>query len=152
MGMRDSVLGVAVTGFVGAAAVDTLSFLSHRLGMNPKDSWEIAAEIFLRGVPARTPVGIILGLIATVGLSMAAAGLTLLLLRWTGTDFAWLKGTVGANVFGFVTLGLFMPLLHIWPAMRDYPLAYVAALINLSIMGLIQGLLLSWWIRPMVRG
>jgi hypothetical protein len=60
---------------------------------------------------------------------------------------AWLKRLICANGFGFITLGFFMNLLHIWSQILNEPGTNMAALINLSILGIVQAVLFKRWQR-----
>lgn len=57
----------------------------------------------------------------------------------------WLKGLLVANAFGFITMGLFMRLLNIWPQIRNQPETLFTPLINLSILGVVQAQLFKSW-------
>lgn len=149
--MRDSIVGISVGSLIGAGIVNGSSLLFYLLGISPFTAWTVAAEIFLRKSLLYTPVGIIIGLIATVALSFGTAVLTLLIMRWTGKDWAWLKGIIAAHAFSFITVGLFMPLLGIAPSFRNYGLAHIGAFGNMTFLGLAQGLWLAYWQRPNVR-
>lgn len=149
--MRDSVAGISLAGFIGAAFVAGLSLVGRILGIPVMPIWEISALIFLKGGSSRTPSGIFLGLVATVALCITTSAIIYLLLRLTGRDFWWLKGVVGANAFTFVNMAFFMPLLGIAPFIRTDPTSHIIALILMTLLGLLQAGILTRWIRPAVH-
>jgi hypothetical protein len=149
--MRDSIVGIAIGSLIGASVVDGFSLIFHLLGVSPSTAWEIGSEIFLRKNLVHSPSGIILGLVATVALSFGTATLALLILRWTGRDWAWLKGIIAAHAFSFIMVGLFMPLLGIAPSFRNYGPAHIGAFVNMTFLGLAQGLWLAYWLKPAIR-
>ena len=149
--MRDTIAGISIAGFLGSLVVIGLSALFRLMGINPHAVWEISAEIFLPRGLVRTPLGIVLGLVATLVLCIITAGIIHLLLRWTGRDLWWLKGVLGANAFTFVNIALFMPLLGIAPSFRSNALAHIGALINMSVLGTLQAAFLAWWQKPGIR-
>ncbi|MHB8986873.1 MAG: hypothetical protein ACYC38_13280, partial [Eubacteriales bacterium] len=58
-----------------------------------------------------------------------------------GYDFAVLKGIIATNAFGFVTMGLFMPLLRIAPQVQSNPVTNLLGFLNLTLMGIITSLI-----------
>ncbi|MBS4031583.1 MAG: hypothetical protein KGZ63_09205 [Clostridiales bacterium] len=141
--MRDSVVQVTVSGLIGAFIINSSIYILQLLGINVLAPWLIAANVFLEQDLVTTTLGIIIGLVGTVGLSIASATIILLLLRWTGYDYAILKGIIGVNAFSFSTMGLFMPLLNITPSIRSQPLTNIIALSVLTLTGAILGALLK---------
>jgi hypothetical protein len=139
-----------LAGLLGAVLVNGLTYFFRWLGMPVSAPWEIAANVFLNPQYIHTTTGIIIGLTATAALSTAVALAISFVLKWTGDNMAWLKGVICANAFGFITLGLFMNLLQIWPQIRNEPGTNIAALINLSILGFVQALLLKRWQQNLV--
>lgn len=139
-----------LAGLLGAALVNGLTYFFRWLGIPTGTPWEIASNIFLNPQYIHTTPGIIIGLTATVALSTAIALVISFVLKWTGYNMAWLKGIICADAFGFITLGLFMNLLHIWPQIRNEPGTNMAALIILSILGIVQALLLKKWRQKLV--
>lgn len=139
-----------IAGLLGAVLVNVLTYFFRRLGIPTSTPWEIAANVFLNPQYIHTTAGVIIGLTATVALSTAVALTISFILKWTGYNMAWLKGMICANAFGFITLGLFMNLLQIWPQIRNEPGTNMAALINLSILGIVQALLLKKWQQNLV--
>lgn len=137
--MRDTAYVSAAAGLAGAAVVDGLTFLYRLFGIHTRTPWGVAAEVFLRPGLARSPAGVVLGLIVSAGLSIAAAFLICLLLRLTGRDYAVLKGVLVAETFGFVSLGLLAPLLGIAQGLKNDPVTYYVALVNLAALGAVQG-------------
>ena len=134
-----------LAGLIGAALVNGLTYLFRFLGVQTSTPWEIAANVFLNPSHIHTPSGVILGLAATIVLSAAVALLTAFVLKWTGYNMAWLKGIVCADTFGFLTMGFFMNLLHIWPQIRNEPGTNLTALVILTVLGVVQALLLKKW-------
>lgn len=144
--MRDSVLGATIAGVVGAVVVDGLTALARAAGLPIAAPWRIAADVFLTSDLIVTPLGTILGIIGTLALSTATAITILLVLGRTGCDLAWLKGLVCANGFGFLSLGAIMPALDIYPAIQHQALTNLAALVGLSLLGMVQALFLARWL------
>lgn len=144
--MRDSILGVTIAGAAGAAVVDVLSAIARAVGLPIAAPWKIAADVFLARELVNTPLGITLGIIGTLGLSTAISIAILLVLGWTGSDLAWLKGLICANAFGFVTLGAIGPALGIYPAIQRQPLTNFAAFVGLSLLGIVQARFLARWL------
>lgn len=139
-----------LAGLIGAVLVNGLTYLFRLMGFYTSTPWQIAANIFLNPQYIHTTSGIILGFIATIALSTATALLISFVLKWSGYNMAWLKGAICTNVFGFITLGLFMNLLHIWPQIRNEPSTNMIALINLSIVGIVQAILLKRWQKNLI--
>ena len=139
--MKDSIVQITVIGLIGALIMNSVIYVLQILGINVLAPWILAANVFLLPELATTPLGVIIGLIGTVGLSIASAMIILLILNWTGYDYAILKGIVGTNAFSFLTMGLFMPLLNIAPEVRTQPLTNIIALAVLTITGAILGAL-----------
>lgn len=151
--MRDSVLGATIAGVAGAAVVDGLTAIARAAGLPIAAPWRIAADVFLASDLIGTPLGTALGIVGTLALSTATAITILLVLGWTGCDLAWLKGLVCANGFGFLSLGAIMPALDIYPAIQHQSLTNLAALVGLSLLGIVQALILARWLggRSSVR-
>lgn len=139
-----------LAGLLGAALVNILTYFLRWLGMPTSTPWEIATNVFLNPRYVHTTTGVMIGLAATVALSTAVALTISFICKWTGYNMAWLKGMICANAFGFITLGLFMNLLRIWPQIRNEPGTNLAALIILSILGILQALLLKRWQQNLV--
>lgn len=140
----------AIAGLIGGVLVNVLTYVFRWLGVRTSTPWEIAANVFLNPNYIHTISGIIIGFIATIALSAATALVLSFVLKWTGYNMAWLKGIICANAFGFITLGFFMNLLHIWPQIRNEPETNLTALIILSILGIIQAVLLKRWQQNLV--
>ncbi|EEG76034.1 hypothetical protein [Dethiobacter alkaliphilus] len=141
--MKDSVVQITVFGIIGTVIINALIYALQVMGVNVLAPWLISANVFLEPELAQTTLGIIIGLVGTGGLGIASAAIILLLLHWTGKDYAILKGIVGINAFSFITMGLFMPLLNIAPQVRADPLTNIVALSVLSVAGAIVGALLQ---------
>ncbi len=141
--MKDSVVQVTITGIIGAFIINATIYILQILGVNVLAPWLIAANVFLVPDLAATTLGMIIGLVGTVGLSIASAIVILLIFNWTGYDYAILKGIIGMNAFSFATMGLLMPLLNIAPEVRSQPLTNIIALAVLTMTGAILGALLK---------
>jgi hypothetical protein len=140
----------ALAGLIGSVLTNGLTYIFRFIRVKTSLPWEIAANIFLNPHLIHTPAGVIIGLIATVALSTGTALLIAYILKWTGSNMAWLKGIICADAFGFTTLGLFTRLLNIWPQIRNEPGTNLIALITLSVLGITQALLLRRWQRNLV--
>lgn len=140
-----------LAGLIGAIVVDGLTYLFLILGIKTSTPWEIAASVFLNTPLIYTLMGTIIGVIGTIALSTATSLLLAWLLSATGDKHAWLKGLITANALGFINLGLFMPLLNIWPQIRNEPATNFVALFILSVMGIILSLLLKKWNKVGLR-
>lgn len=141
--MKDSVVKVTVSGIVGGIVIDFIMFAALLLGVRTTTPWKIAANVFLTTKYLDTTAGIILGLFGTIGLGIAAAGLVLLILKWTGYDYAILKGVLTANAFGFISMGLFMSLLKISPWIKNEPVTNFMALFCLTVSGAVMATILK---------
>ena len=137
--MRDSILQVTIAGIIGAAVMNVIMYLVLLLGVAVTAPWTIAADVFLAAQLVNTMAGLIIGLIGTVGLSIASAVVILLVLIWTGYDYAVPKGIIATNAFSFMTMGLFMPLLNVSPQVQRQPLTNIAAFVVLTIIGAVMG-------------
>jgi hypothetical protein len=135
----------ALAGIIGAALTNGFTYLFRLIGVKTSLPWEIAANVFLNPRFIHTPSGVIIGLVGTIALSTGTAIIIAYIMRWTGYNRAWLKGMICADAFGFITLGLFMKLLNVWPQIRNEPGTNLAAFTVLSILGIIQALLLRRW-------
>lgn len=149
--MRMNFYFAFIAGIIGAIIVDGLSYIYLLLGIKMSTPWEIAASIFLNTPLVHTWTGTVIGFIGTHTLSMATTLLIAWILSATEDRHAWLKGLISANALGFINLGLFMRLLNIWPQIRSEPATNIAALINLSVMGIITALLLKRWNKAGLR-
>jgi hypothetical protein len=136
-----------LAGLIGAVLVNGLTYFFRLLGVQTSTPWEIAANVFLNPRYIHTPSGALIGLIGTVGLSIGLALFIAFVLKWTGSNLAWLKGIICADAFGFISMGLFMNLLHIWTQIRNEPATNLVAFLNLSILGFVQALLIERWQR-----
>ncbi|MHB9095872.1 MAG: hypothetical protein ACYC21_14495 [Eubacteriales bacterium] len=141
--MKDSALQVTVTGIIGSIVIDLIMFLVLLSGVKVTPPWEIAANVFLTTKYLDTASGVILGLIGTIALGIASASLILLILKWTGYDYAVLKGILVTNAFGFLTMGLFMTLLKISPWIKSETVTNYLALIVLTIAGAVMSTILK---------
>lgn len=137
--MRDTIYVSTLAGLAGAAVVDGLTFIQRAAGIPTQTPWGVGAQVFLRADLARTTGGVLLGLLVSLTLSIAGAFLVSLALRVFGTDYAPLKGIITLNGLGFVTLGFFAPLLGIAPSLRGDLTTNFVAVVNLSILGAVQG-------------
>lgn len=143
----DSVLA----GLFGAALTNGLTYLFRLIGVKTSLPWEIAANVFINPRFVHTLSGIIIGLAGTIALSTGTAIIIAYLMRATGYNRAWLKGLLCADAFGFITLGLFMKLLNVWPQIRNEPGTNLVAFTVLSILGISQALLLQKWQKNLLR-
>jgi hypothetical protein len=141
--LKDSVVQVTVSGLIGSFVINITIYILQVLGVNVLSPWLIAANVFLVSDQVTTMLGIVIGLIGTIGLSVASAAIILAILRWTGYDYAILKGIIGINAFSFIMMGLFMPLLNIAPEVRSQPLTNIIALSVLTLTGAILGAILK---------
>ncbi len=141
--MKDSALQVTVTGIIGSIVIDLIMFLVLLSGVKVTPPWKIAANVFLTTEYLDTASGVILGLIGTIALGIASASLILLILKWTGYDYAVLKGILVTNAFGFLTMGLFMTLLKISPWIKSEIVTNYLALIVLTIAGAVMSTILK---------
>lgn len=141
--MRDSILTCTVSGVIGDIVMNTLMYLALLSGLPVSAPWEIAADVFLETNLVKSPLGLFLGLTGTIALSIATAILILIVFKLTGSDYSILKGIITANAVGFVTMGLFMPLLRISPHVQSQPLTNLFALLNLSITGAVMGYIIK---------
>ncbi|MBS4020965.1 MAG: hypothetical protein KGZ79_00890 [Dethiobacter sp.] len=133
--MKDSVVQVTVAGLIGAAVMNVIVFLLLLFGVQTTPPWEIAADVFLAADLINTALGVVIGLVGTVALSITSAVIILLVLKLTGYDFAVLKGILATNAFSFATMGLFMPLLNIAPQVQSNALTNILALGVLTVIG-----------------
>lgn len=139
--MRDSIVRGTLAGLAGAVTMNIIMYIIIYLGVNTLHPWQIAADVFLTWGQVNTELGMIIGLISTLALSIATALFTVFVLEWTGYDFAVLKGIITTNAFGFVTMGLFMPLLRIAPQVQSNPVTNLLGFLNLTLMGIITSLI-----------
>ncbi len=140
--MNDSVVKITVAGFIGAVIMNLFVYLVVLLGVNITFPWQIAADIFLATQYITSILGTILGLIGTLALNIAGAILVYMIFKFTGYDYATLKGVLALNGFSFISMGLFMPLLRIAPQVQNQPLTNIMALVTLTITGAVMGLFL----------
>lgn len=141
--MRDSVAVATLAGIIGAAVMTIVMYIISFFGLEIPHPWQVGADVFLTRELVDSPLGVIIGLMSILALSIASAFLIVLILKQTGYDYAILKGIIAANAFGFITIGLFMPLLHISPQLQRQPLTNLIALINLSLIGAIMALIIK---------
>lgn len=146
--MRDAAYVSTVAGLAGGVVVNGLTYVQRMSGIRTMTPWGVAAKVFLRPDLAATAAGTILGLIVSMGMSVAAAFLVYLFLRLAGRDYALLKGVLIAESLGFGTLGLFPSLLGIAGELRSSPTTYFVALVNLAALGLTLG----WLTARLMRG
>lgn len=150
--MKDSAVQVTVTGIIGSVVINSIMYLFLLFGVKTTPPWKIAANVFLTTKYLDTASGVILGLIGTIALGIAAASLILLILKWTGYDYAVLKGILTTNAFGFLTIGLFMKLLKISPWITSEPVTNYLALITLTIAGaLMSTILKTYGVRNVIQ-
>lgn len=140
--MKDSVVQATVAGLVGAAVMNMIMFLLLIIGVRTTPPWEIAADVFLAADLINTTLGVVIGLVGTVALSIASAVIILLVFKLTGYDFAVLKGIIATNAFSFAMMGLFMPLLNIAPQIQKDALTNMLALSTLTVIGSVMALVL----------
>jgi hypothetical protein len=141
--MKDSIVKVTITGIIAAIFMSIVVYLFLLFGLEISTPWEIAADVFLVQELVLTPIGTLLGFIGTIALNIASAGGILLILIWTGFDYPVLKGIVVTNAMGFGGMGLFMPLLKIYPQIQNEPLTNLAALFILTLTGALMGYILN---------
>ncbi len=139
--MRDIAIVSVWAGLAGAAVVNGVTLAERAAGLNTQTPWGVAADIFLVPAKAHTPAGTMLGLIASIVLSAGVAFLIHLFLKWSGMDYAPLKGLITALAIGFITMGFAAPLLKIAPGIRSDLVSNFAAFLNLSLLGLAEGYL-----------
>lgn len=137
--MRDIAYVSTLAGIIGAAVVDGLTLLQRAAGIPTQTPWGVGAQVFLRPELVRTPGGIVLGLLVSLAMSIAGAFLVALFLRGFGPEHAVLKGVLVLNALGFITLGFFAPLLRVAPALRGDLVTNFVAVVNLSVVGAVQG-------------
>lgn len=141
--MRDSILICTILGVIGSILINTIMYLALLSGLSVTPPWEIAADVFLESNLVNSPLGLLIGLTGTIALSITTAILILIVFNLTGSDYSILKGIVTANALGFVTMGLFMPLLKISPNVQSQPLTNIFALLNLSIIGAVMSYIIK---------
>lgn len=141
--MKDSILKATLTGIIGALITNTVMYVMILLGLKTATPWQVAADIFLTPSYINTASGVIIGLIGTVSLGITSAFLILLVLRWTGYDYAVLKGIITVNALNFITMGLFMPILKIAPQVQKQPTTLYLALFSLTLAGAVMAFALK---------
>ncbi|HBE76583.1 MAG TPA: hypothetical protein DDW65_02200 [Firmicutes bacterium] len=139
-----------LAGLLGAAFINGFTYLFRFIGVKTSLPWEIAANVFLAPHFIHTSSGVIIGLVGTIALSTGTALIIAYIIKWTGYNQAWLKGMLCTDAFGFITLGLFMKLLNVWPQIRNEPGTNLVAFTALSSLGIIQALLLKRWQKNLV--
>ena len=137
--MRDIAYVSTLAGLAGAAAMDGLTFLQRAAGIPTQTPWGVGARVFLRPDLARGPGGVLLGLLVSLAMSIIGAFLVALFLRAFGTDHAALKGILVLDALGFITLGLFAPLIGIASSLRGDLVTNLVAVVNLTVLGAVQG-------------
>ena len=140
-----------LAGLIGALLVNGLTYFCRFVGVRVSTPWEIAASVFVNDRLIHSTAGIALGLAGSIALSTACALLIAFVLKWTGANKAWLKGIICADALGFITMGLFMRLLDIWPQIRDEPETNIEALFGLTMLGIVQAVLIKKWQQEMLR-
>jgi hypothetical protein len=133
--MRDSIGAATIAGVIGAVLMDLLVYVLVVLGIPIITPWNVAADVFLKWDEVNSNIGLLLGVIGTIALSVAVAIIIVLFIKLTGKDYAILKGIVAANAVGFGSMGLFMPLLNIAPQIQSQPLTNLLSVAILTIVG-----------------
>ncbi|MBS4030124.1 MAG: hypothetical protein KGZ63_01690 [Clostridiales bacterium] len=142
--MKDSIVQITIVGSIGGILLNGIMLLLLQLGIPAPRPWAVAADSFLQAPLVNTVAGTVLGLLSTVALSIATAFLILLVLNYTGDDFAILKGIIVIDAFVFATMGLFMPLLNIYPKFQVMPLTNLVAFTVMTVVGAVMAAVLAW--------
>ena len=138
-GQKDTAYLATLAGAIGAVVVDGLTLLERLAGVPTRTPWEVGARVFLRSGLAKTAGGILFGLIISLAMSITGAFLLALFFQVFGEDHAVLKGVLVFNALGLVTLGLLAPILGIAPLLRGDLTTHFVAVINLSLLGAVEG-------------
>ncbi|MBS3897968.1 MAG: hypothetical protein KGZ54_03850 [Dethiobacter sp.] len=141
--MQDSIARSAVAGVIGAVIMNVSMYLIMLIGVETVHPIQVAADIFVDFQLVNTTIGLIIGLVGTIALSIASALAIVLIFKWTGYDYSILKGIIVVNAIGFSTMGLFMPLLQITPIIQTQPLTNLLALLHLTLIGAVMAVILN---------
>ncbi len=137
--MKDTLVTGTLAGIVGAIVLDVVTYLALVIGIKTSTPWDVAALVFLRPQYLGTISGYIIGIIGSLALGIAAGIMTSMVIKITGSDYAWLKGVIVAEAVGFATLGFFAPLVKIAGFLKNQPVTNIFAMVNLFIFGLVTG-------------
>ncbi len=108
MKIKDPIALGAISGVLGSLSHLLLNFLSVQSGYSKFYSFQIAAGVFIAKDLTSKTMGLIIGAISWTIVSILLGVLTVLLFKFTGKDFWWLKGILitGAltytGVFGVI--------------------------------------------------
>jgi hypothetical protein len=113
MRIRDEIALGCLTGITATIPQLIFDFISVQLGYSKHYAFQISASIYLTRELTIKPLGLLLGGLVWEAMAAFLGVLTVLLLRFTGKDYWWLKGLAISNilmyiiVFGFLyTLGI----------------------------------------------
>lgn len=101
---RDTVISGSLAGMLANIPKTIGAWVFYQFGLTEYTFEQIAAAFLTPLEFIHTPVGVIIGLIADFTVAALVGVIFFLLLRYTGTDHALLKGLLGgalAFVFGF---------------------------------------------------
>lgn len=137
--MKDIIATGTIAGIVGSTVIDFIAYLSRLGGLNTSTPWDVASLVFLNARYLGTASGYIIGIIGSIALGIAGGVITAIIIKITGSDYAWLKGVLVAETIGFAGLGFFAPLLGFAGFLRFQPTTNIFAVVDLCIFGLIVG-------------
>lgn len=145
--MRDTVAIGTLAGTIGSIVLDFAAYLSRLFGLNIGTPWDVATLVFLNAKYLGTTPGFIVGFIGSIALGIAAGIITSIIVKITGSDYAWLKGVLVAEAFGFAGLGFFAPMLGFAGFLKYQPTTNIFAMADLFIFGLIVGYIIKRYAR-----
>ena len=140
----DIILRGSIAGFIGLAVCAGINWLLYQIGILPYTGFHYNA-IFLNapGTPINTltmTIGVIAGFVTGSFVGVIAA----FILKWTGNDYAWLKGMVVGLVLWLVHVAIIPNLMvpRVYSVLP--PIMVLACFFLEAIYGLVTGLVLQF--------
>ncbi len=141
--MKDTIALGTFAGAVATLVLNLLTFLARLVGIRTSTPWDVAALLFLNERYLGTGAGFIIGFFGSMALGIATGVVTSVLVKFTGSDYAMLKGVLAAEALGFAGISLFAPILGIAGFLKFEPASNFFALVGLFVFGLTAGYIIK---------
>ncbi len=134
-----------IAGVAGVIAINIAEFIMDLFGISETTLWEAGSIFFLTERAVETPLGIAIGVITHVFVSLVVGLLISYYLFFSGTDYAIFKGIVVSLLGLFITLGIVFPMRELVPEIHDSPNDVLSAYIDHIIFGALAGHIIKYF-------
>ncbi len=141
--MQDPFSRGLVAGMAGVVAINLAELIMRGLNISKTTLWQAAGQVFLSPDALKSPLGITVGVISHILVTLFVATAISYFIYFTGPAWAVFKGMWVSLFFLFVFVGWALPARKI--IMSYEPKDVISAIINHLIVGLVAGYLIKYF-------